>query len=448
MKSTDTVRRGLAASGMIALAASAIALSPLTANAEDGWHVKSYAEVQAPVPAANGPAELAALKGLVATRTAEDVARFQWWSVGGPAYRWNEIILDEMLEGFVTMPLAARHLALFHTAIDDAMAAAREQRKPGAPARPATVDSALKGSAGASAPSEHAAAAAAAAEIIGYLFPARAAALSARAEEAIRVRLLAGAEYPIEVAAGRAIGAKVAALAIARGRADGSDAKWTGTVPTEPGQWRGTNPVAPAAGTWKTWVLAHAGEVRPAAPPPLDSERVRKDLAELKDYQRTPKSNHRATYWEVFGGARVHALWNEIARTKILESGASPELAARALVAVNVALADAGIACWEAKYFYWYPRPGMVDAEVKTVFNAPNHPSYPSAHACLSTTASTVLARFFPRDAERLLAIGTEALEARIWAGIHYRFDLEAGAEIGRKVAEKTLARALPSRMN
>ncbi len=57
--------------------------------------------------------------------------RFQWWSAGGPVYRWNEMILDEMQGSFVTLPLAVRHLALFHAALDDAVAAARTTR--GAP---------------------------------------------------------------------------------------------------------------------------------------------------------------------------------------------------------------------------------------------------------------------------------------------------------------------------
>lgn len=116
------------------------------------------------------------------------------------------------------------------------------------------------------------------------------------------------------------------------------------------------------------------------------------------------------------------------------------------LTAVNVALLDAGIACWDAKFTFWYPRPTMVDAELKSVFPPPNHPSYPAAHGCFSTAAAVVLAGVFPQDKERLLAIGKEAAEARLWAGIHYRFDIDAGQEIGRKVAEKTLARSFDSR--
>ncbi len=83
---------------------------------------------------------------------------------------------------------------------------------------------------------------------------------------------------------------------------------------------------------------------------------------------------------------------------------------------------------------------------MKPLFPPPNHPSFPAAHGCLSTAAATVLASVFPRDRDRLLALGKEAAEARVWAGIHYRFDIDAGQEIGRKVAEKTLERAFSAR--
>jgi hypothetical protein len=260
--------------------------------------------------------------------------------------------------------------------------------------------------------------------------------------------LLAGVELPHEIAAGRAIGQGVAALAIARGKSDGSDVKWIGSVPQGQGIWKGTNPIAPQAGSWQPWVLASPSEFRPAAPPAFDSDQVKAALSELKNFARTPKSNHRATYWEVHGGARVHTLWNEIARAKLLEYGAAPATAARVLTALNMAIADAGIACWDAKYTYWYIRPPQLDAELKSLFPPPNHPSYPAAHGCLSTAAATVLAGTFALDRDRLLALGKEAAEARVWAGIHYRFDIDAGQEIGRKVGERALERAFAARTN
>jgi hypothetical protein len=201
-------------------------------------------------------------------------------------------------------------------------------------------------------------------------------------------------------------------------------------------------------GLGKPWVLARPDEFRPSPPPSFDSEEVKLALSELKTFSRTPQSNHRAVYWEVYGGARAHALWNEIARMKLLEHGEAfaPPAATRALAALNIAFLDAAIACWDAKYAYWYVRPSQLDPELKPVFPPPNHPSYPAAHGCLSTAAATVLAGVFQRDRDRLLAQGKEAAEARVWAGIHYRFDIEAGQAIGRKVAEKTLERAFVNR--
>jgi len=72
----------------------------------------------------------------------------------------------------------------------------------------------------------------------------------------------------------------------------------------------------------------------------------------------------------------------------------------------------------------------------------PNHPSYPAAHACSSIAITKVLGYLFPRDAEALAALGERAAESRIWAGIHYRSDIVAGAALGRAVAAKVIGRA------
>ena len=166
--------------------------------------------------------------------------------------------------------------------------------------------------------SEHAAAATAAADMLGYLFPARARVFAAKAEEAMQVAPAAGADHPEDVEAGRAIGQRVAALAIARGKADGSDAKWNGSVPEGPGKWKGQNPIAPLAGTWQPWVLARV-RAAPAGAARIQLRADQGGTRRAEGVPRTPKMNHRATFWEVNGGARAHLLWNEIARTKLLE---------------------------------------------------------------------------------------------------------------------------------
>jgi membrane-associated phospholipid phosphatase len=422
-----------------------------TAARATGWLVESVAALHdGTPPPKRSQADARELAAIVAKRSIDDIERARWWDAAPPAYRWNQIAVEEMLDAFITTTPAIRNLALLHTAIDDAMAAAatmqashrRPLSKPLdrsiAPVSPAPAASSLA--------SGHAAAAAAAADVLGHLLPERAAAFQARAEEAMQSRLLAGVDYPSQVSAGRAIGRKAAALAIERAKSDGFDAKWSGSVPQGPGYWKSSTaaPIAPLAGTWKPWVLARSDEFRPPAPPAFDSDAVKAALAELKNIQRTPAATHRAMYWELFGGARAYALWNETARTKLLEHRAlyDAAAAARVLATMNVAYHDATIACFEAKYTYWFIRPSQLDADLKTVFPTPNHPSYPAAHACLSTAAATVLARLFPRDAARLLALAEEASASRLWAGIHYRFDVEAGVTLGRKVAEKVLARA------
>lgn len=186
-------------------------------------------------------------------------------------------------------------------------------------------------------------------------------------------------------------------------------------------------------------MLERPREFRPPAPPAIDSEQVKAALAELKSFQRTPRTNHRAIYWEVHGGARAHTLWNEIARMKLLESRTAARDGARTLAALNIALADAGKACWDAKYEFWFIRPPQLDAELKSLFPPPNHPSFPAAHGRYSTAAATILADIFPQDKDRPLALAEDAAEAGVWAGIHYRFDIDAGQEIGRKVREKVL---------
>lgn len=142
---------------------------------------------------------------------------------------------------------------------------------------------------------------------------------------------------------------------------------------------------------------------------------------------------------------RSFALMNEHARRMILEYGLAddPPAAARALAAVNIAFYDAAVACWDAKYAYWQIRPSQLDPEFKPLFPPPNHPSYPAAHGCLSTATATTLAHLFPRDAEAFLALGKQAAEARMWAGIHYRSDIDAGQALARAVAEEVLAHVL-----
>src|SRR5204863_6364581 len=111
-------------------------------------------------------------------------------------------------------------------------------------------------------PDERAAAAGAAEAVLANAFPADAELFASWASEAALSRVEGGVAYPSDSTAGRALGLQVGERAITWGQADGSDAKWTGSVPTEPGKWSGTNPIEPLAGSWKPWALASGSQLR------------------------------------------------------------------------------------------------------------------------------------------------------------------------------------------
>ena len=77
----------------------------------------------------------------------------------------------------------------------------------------------------------------------------------------------------------------------------------------------------------------------------------------------------------------------------------------------------------------------------RTPIGLPNHPSYPSAHSCGTGAWVTVLADAFPSERPALAAYAQEASISRLYAGIHYRFDLEAGEAIGRAAGRLALER-------
>jgi len=415
------------------------------------WVIDRDHQPQVPPPPdrAATEQELDQLEQLAARR--DDAARdsVAYWDTGAPSYRWSEIAVAEHLKNGISWNLAARNLALLHIAIYDAMVLAWDSKYAYLRLHPADVRASLTtlvaDPPSPSYPSEHAVAAGAAAEVLAYVFPERAAFFHDKAEDAVRSRLTAGVNYPSDIAAGLALGRQVAARVIARANADGTDAKWSGSVPGGPGKWNGTNPVLPMAATWKPWVLASADEFRPAPPIAYDSPEKAAELAELKSFHRTPQTNNESLYWEAAaGGLRAHQYWNEQIARKSLEYRLDndPPRAARAYALPFVALYDVGIACWDAKYAYWAIRPFQLDPDVKPLFATPNHPSYPAAHACVSIAMARVMGYLFPRDAANFATLAERAAESRIWAGIHYRSDIDAGRKLAIAVADKVIARA------
>jgi membrane-associated phospholipid phosphatase len=422
-----------------------------TAGAWTPWVLASGDQfrLDAPPDEAATADEISQLMEMVAQRDAAALQQIAYWNSGPPAYRWNQIAMNAILAQAMAGNLALRDLALLNVAIYDATIAAWDSKDAYDRPRPSDVDPTLTtvipNPDNPSYPSEYAVTAGAASTILAWLFPDNAQAIQDMAQEAVQSRLLAGVEYPSDVEAGLKLGQQVAEMVIERGKADGSDAAWDGTMPSDAGHWTGENPIFPTAGSWKTWVLESGDQFRPAPPPAYDSEQMATEMAEVKSFERTPVTNSIALFREYgSGGRRNHWFWNDVAHRLILSSSWADNapMAARAYALVNIAGYDSMVACWDAKYTYWAIRPFQLDPEFTPLFTTPNHPSYPSAHSCLSSAMAGVLANLFPTDAEEVMALAHQATESRIWAGIHFRSDITAGVSLGQTVADAVIAHA------
>ena len=401
-----------------------------------------------PRDSATVTAELKTLHDLAPGRNARTRMQMEFWNAGGPLYRWDRIALDESLSHLLNNNRGSRMLALVSVAMYDAIIAAWDAKYAYNRTRPSIADPTLTTAVpvprSPSYPSEHAVVAGAASAVLAYLFPDDAARLNSLAVEDGHAQYLAGIQYPSDVTTGLELGRRVAALVIERAKGDGSDAVFKGQIPTGPGYWKGTDPIEPMMGTWRTWVLRSGSLFRPGPPPAYDSEQTKADLTEIKGFPRTAKSNDAAMFWQfAVAGTRGYYWWHEHVGEQIALHSLDndPPRAARAYALQSVTQYDAVVACWDAKYTYWRIRPPQLDPDVKTLFPTPNHPSYPAAHSCQSGANAVILSYLFPSEAARFTALAQQAGESRIWAGIHYRSDVVAGFELARKVAEAVIER-------
>jgi membrane-associated phospholipid phosphatase len=410
------------------------------------WVLGSAAEVRPPPPPANRSSqtqdELAELRQLQAQRTDVTHTAIEYWNSGPATLRWTELTLSLIQRDRLNPVRAARVLGCVHTAMSDAVVAAFEAkntyRRPPPEALAPDLTPALGASTPYSYPSEHAAVAVAAAGMLASLFPQDTARLAARAQDAADSRLLAGANYRSDVEAGLALGQAIAARAVARAAADGSSVPFTGTLPTGPGLWSGPNPLEPLAGTWKPWILTSGSQLRPGPPPTPGSAQFQAALAEVEQFvaHPTPSELEIAQFWaDGAGTVTPPGHWFQIADGLIARDRLDTPQTARLLGLLGATLMDAAISCWEAKYHFLLFRPNQADPTLVTPIPTPPFPSYTSGHATFSAAASEVLASVFPQDASQLRYQAEEAALSRIFAGIHYRFDSEAGLQSGRQLA-------------
>ena len=278
---------------------------------------------------------------------------------------------------------------------------------------------------------------------------------------------------------GIAVGRFVAEQTLIARATDGANAFVNYTPGSAPGDWRPTPPAFAAAQTpqWPDvtpFALKSGSQFRPPPPPALTSAAYTAAFNETKDFGninstvRTPQETEVARFWEGKAGTpQVAGYWNEIAQSAAASQGNTLDQNARLFAELNVALADAVIAHFDAKYTYnrWRPitaiqlaaqtgNPDTVaDPNWQPLLNTPPNPSYVSGHGAVSGAAAEVLDHFFGTDnisfsltSEDLKGVthsftsfsaaAAEAENSVVWGGIHFRFDVTAGQTLGRSVAQ------------
>jgi hypothetical protein len=314
-----------------------------------------------------------------------------------------------------------------------------------------------------------AAVATAAYRVLLSLFPGQAEFLRARYDES----LAAIPDGPSE-RGGIAVGSAAAAAMIAARRDDGafSDATWP--VGTAPGQWRPTPPDFLQVGAWfatlKPFVVRNVDDFRTPGPPALTGAGYASELNEVKalgsttSAVRTPGQTEAAIWWD---DPRL-VEW-EIKRQLATTHRLGTLQTARMFAMVDVAAADSLIACYKEKkrWSFWRPVTAIpladTDGNPATVADPAWTPlrvtapstEYPSGHACFTAATTAGLRKFFGRDnlsfSASSAASGTtrhydslsdamaELVEARIWAGVHYRSAGVHGERLGVIVTRNVL---------
>lgn len=407
------------------------------------WLIPSGQAYRVPPPpgAAETRAELRRVQSMAAQVDETRRLQIRRWDAGAPVYRWMDMMERSTEAGEPLTAHPHRVFAYVAMAMYDATIAAWDSKYAYNRPRPTDLDRSMRTLVAVpqspSYPSEHSAASAAAAGVLAWFFPDKASAYEGMAEEAGLSRVFAGVQFPSDHTAGMELGRQVAQEVIQRIRSDGYTLTWNGTVPNGRCMWTGTNPGNAAATGWKPFLLRSAGEFRPAAPPDCESSRMNAETALVRDFQRTFLTNQKAYYWQGAEGRETKPF--VFAEKWMFEDrlDQNPPRAARAYALLAAAHYDTFIASQDAKFAYWYLRPHQLDPGVKPLFAVPNFPSYPSNHSTFSWSRAEILSYLFPQHAAEATAMALEAADSRIWAGIHYPVDLEAGMALGRAVARK-----------
>ncbi len=385
---------------------------------------------------------------------------------------WNAAALQAIRTNLTPPPVAARALAMLDIAMYDAIEMASSNGHPfdlpGLNTLPHT-------------PFVFApvAAAAAADRVLDALFPAQTATFDAQLQATMSatpsfLRLFMGNSLNL--------GSQIGGLVLDWRSNDGSTTAVTYQPQDGLGNWQPTPPayapaVLPQWGGVTPFSLDNAAQFMPSGPPTLDSAAFAtaynevKTLGSANSTARTADQTQIAKFWADNGGtATPPGHWNEIAAQIAQKKHLSLEQTAKLFAELNIAEADAGIACWDCKYTYsfWRPVtairegdligvPGVTgQADWAPLLGTPSFPTYISGHSTFSAAAATVLSSFFgnnyhftttsdampgvTRSFTSFAQAAQEAGQSRIYGGIHYQFDNQDGLKMGTQIGQFVLA--------
>jgi hypothetical protein len=407
---------------------------------------------------------------------------------GNTVEQWNKIAEDTIVGSGAFQNEGLIYMAYTSAAVYDAVVAVQGGYEPLGPPRTAAAGA-----------STDAAVVEAAYRVLKEHFPTQAATLDTLHAEALAAIPSGAAKID-----GQAAGAQAAADIIAMRTGDGrlTPIATTSTFATKspgPGVWRLTPPTYAAPQTpWvasvDTFILRGADQFLPGPPPGLKSDKWVAGFKLIKRFgaatgsERSTDQTNTALFWT----ANVIRQYNRVARDIIDAKGLGLPQSARLAAMVNVTGADAQMSVMYAKYRYLFwrpvtaidptsvnpagdgfgPVPGFDDGNSRTIeapgwrplIATPNHPEYPAAHGSITSAMAKVFTKFLGGpidldvhgfdptgavgnlDAVKHFAdaaqLRTEIVNARLWAGVHYRFSGIAGVTLGRKVARYDLAHA------
>jgi membrane-associated phospholipid phosphatase len=437
-------------------------------------------------------AQINEIKSLQANLTSDGRGQVQYWSAGA-VLRWNEITRELVAKynlppvanadgtypvpdannplgspafPFANPPYASRAYAYISAAAYDALVACYHYKKLYNRAAPYnvnnTVNALIPKTDLPSYPSEDATVAGVMWEMMKLLFPGEQAHVQALINEHMQARIASGANVRSDIDAGYALGRAIALKFVARARTDRAGAAvGSMTIQNQMEQdaiargetpWISQeNPKRPGMlmlyGRVKTWLFDSATliSIRPTAPPSTKSEQFKKELTEVYEFSKNPTRDQTriAQYWaDGVGTYTPPGHWNASACEEFVKMNMSEVRWARNLALLNMAMADAAIACWDAKYLYFSPRPSQMDPRIKTEVGLPNFPSYTSGHSTFSGAAATILSQIVKSKASEWNAMASEASISRLYGAIHYRSDCEQGLLCGKRVGGFAVTRA------